>query len=150
MRNASIETRDLLLNGVKRIATNIGRANGLPEDKLPEVIISKEEATPPTLNDTLLTKRMKATWKAALGKDKVVDLPNKGMGAEDFSYFIMDPYIPSVYWAIGGTPKAELEAANGGGSSIASHHSPFFKVSADSVPFGVQTTVLALMELMGK
>ncbi len=38
VRNDSVETREKLLNAIKRIAENLGRAAGLPEDKLPEVI----------------------------------------------------------------------------------------------------------------
>ena len=34
VRNTSLETRELLLDGIKRIAENLGRAAGLPEDKL--------------------------------------------------------------------------------------------------------------------
>ena len=38
------------------------------------------------------------------------------MGAEDFPYFTVDPYIPSVYFAVGGTPKADFERAAQGGT----------------------------------
>ncbi|MAF82588.1 MAG: peptidase M20 [Chromatiales bacterium] len=41
VRNTNEETRQLLLNGIKRIAVNMGRAAGLPEDKLPEVYVVK-------------------------------------------------------------------------------------------------------------
>ena len=51
VRNTNDKTRDTLLSGIKRISENLGRAAGLPEDKLPEVVIS-EESTPPTINDT--------------------------------------------------------------------------------------------------
>ena len=64
VRNTSLETRELLLNGIKRIAENMGRVAGLPEDKLPEVIISNE-SVPPTINDAALARRLKQAWAEA-------------------------------------------------------------------------------------
>jgi len=71
------------------------------------------------------------------------------MGAEDFPYFTVDPYIPSVYFAVGGTPKADFERAAQGGPAVASHHSPLFKIAPEaSVELGVEASVTALMELL--
>lgn len=150
VRNTSEETRKLLLDGIRRIAENMGRVAGLPEDMLPEVIIS-EERVPPTTNDAALARRLKAAWASAMGEETVIDLPTTGMGAEDFPFFTADPYITSVYWAIGGTPEADFKRAAAGGPPVASHHSPLFKIAPEpSVRAGVQSTVVALLELMGK
>ena len=92
VRNTSLETREILLNGITRIAENMGRVAGLPEDKLPEVIISNE-SVPPTINDARLARRLKQSWSESLGDDAVVDIPTKGMGAEDFPFFTVDPNI---------------------------------------------------------
>jgi hippurate hydrolase len=148
VRNTSLETRKILLDGIVRIAENMGRVAGLPEDKLPEVTISKE-SVPPTINDAPLARRLKGAWVKQMGDDAVVDIPTKGMGAEDFPFFTTDPAIPSVYWAIGGTPQADFDAEAGGGALVPSHHSPLFKISAEpAVRSGVESTVVALMELM--
>jgi hippurate hydrolase len=73
------------------------------------------------------------------------------MGAEDYPNFTTEPYIPSVYFSIGGTSIDELEAAENGGEPIASHHSPLFKITPEpAVTAGVESTVLALLELMPK
>lgn len=148
VRNTSMETRDLLLNGIKRIAENMGRVAGLPEDKLPEVIVSNE-SVPPTINDAALARRLKQAWRDNMGDDTVVDIPTKGMGAEDFPFFTVDPGITSVYWAIGGTPQQAFDAEEAGGEPVPSHHSPLFKITPEpAVTSGVQSTVIALMELM--
>ena len=128
----------------------MGRVAGLPEDKLPEVIISNE-SVPPTINDARLARRLKQSWSESLGDDAVVDIPTKGMGAEDFPFFTVDPNIRSVYWAIGGTPQADFAAEKAGGAAVPSHHSPLFKISPQpAVTSGVESTVVALMELMSK
>lgn len=148
VRNTSQATRKLLLDGIKRIAVNMGRVAGLPEDKLPEVIIS-EESVPPTINDAKLARRLKAVWTKNMGTDKVISKMPKGMGAEDFPFFTTDPYIRSVYFQVGGTPKSSFEAAKNGGPAVPSHHSPIFKIVPEpAVKAGVEATVLALKDLM--
>jgi hippurate hydrolase len=148
VRNTNLETRETLLKGIKRIAENMGRVAGLPEDKLPEVIYSKS-STPPTVNNGPLVRRLKAVWQNKLGNDQVVSLSSQGMGAEDFPYFTTEPAILSVYFSIGGTSMADYQAASNGGPAIASHHSPLFKIEPQpAVTRGVHATVLALMDLM--
>jgi len=149
VRNTNRETRKILLEGIERIAVNMGRVAGLPEDMLPEVTVS-EESVPPTVNDQALARRLKVAWAENMGEDSFVDIPTKGMGAEDFPYFTVDPEITSVYWAIGGTPVEDFELAAAGGPPVASHHSPLFKISpGPAVRAGVESTVVALMALMG-
>jgi hippurate hydrolase len=148
VRNTNEETRSILLNGIKRIAENMGRVAGLPEDRLPEVIVS-DESVPPTTNNAELARRLKAAWADAMGDDAVVDIPTKGMGAEDFPFFTDDPEIPSVYWAIGGTPQEDFDSEMAGGPPVPSHHSPLFKISPEpAVKSGVESTVVALLALM--
>jgi hippurate hydrolase len=148
VRSTSEETRTLLLDGIKRIAVNMGRVAGLPEDKLPEVTVS-EESVPPTTNNAALARRLKIAWGEKIGAGAVVDIPTKGMGAEDFPFFTVNPEIQSVYWAIGGTPAADFERAKAGGPPVPSHHSTLFKISPEpAVRAGVESTVVALMTLM--
>jgi amidohydrolase len=148
VRNTSPETRELLLNGIKRIAENMGRVAGLPEAKLPEVIVS-HEGVPPTINDPVLARRLKKAWADAMGESTVVDIPSKGMGAEDFPFFSTDPDVNSVYWTIGGTPAADFEREAAGGEPVSSHHSPLFKIAPEpSVRAAVESTVVALKALL--
>jgi hippurate hydrolase len=149
VRNTSEETRQVLLDGIRRIAENMGRVAGLPEDKLPEVVVSNE-SVPPTINDAELARQLRAAWKAELGEGRVVHKPSLGMGAEDFPFFTVDPDIRSVYWQIGGTPQADFDRAVAGGEPVPSHHSPLFKIEPEpSVTAGVESTVAALIALMG-
>ncbi len=154
VRNTSPETRKLLLDGIKRIAKNLGRAAGLPEDKLPEVKLS--EYCPPTTNDTKLAQQIRRTWTTKMGDDIMMDNDfvakhRKGMGAEDFPFFTTDPPIRSVYFNVGGTPRADIDAEEAGGPKVPSHHSPLFKISPEpAIKTGVEATVVALLDLMKK
>ncbi|MBO6506634.1 MAG: amidohydrolase [Kordiimonadaceae bacterium] len=149
VRANSTETRDKLLAGIKRIAENMGRVAGLPEDKLPKVVLSVE-TTPVTYNDEALTARLDPVFRSNFGEDGILPAIQTGMGAEDFPYFTnVKPNVPGFYFAIGGTPQADLDAEAAGGPRVAGHHSPFFKIAPEpSIKAGVRAMTLAVLELM--
>jgi amidohydrolase len=150
VRSDNPQTREKLLQGIKRIAENMGRVAGLPEALLPTVNLAVE-STPPTMNDPELANHLMALFTEAFGADAVVRLPKSSMGAEDFPYFTTDPHIPSVYFTIGGSSKASLEVAQANGTLVPSNHSPLFKIEPEpSVTRSIEATVLALMDFMGK
>lgn len=148
VRSEDPESRQILLDGIRRVAVNMGRVAGLPDDKLPEVIVSSE-GVPPTTNDAALTNRLRAVWAQRLGPDVFYDKKRLAMGAEDFGFFTEEPYIPSTYFAVGGTPQADFDREAAGGEPVPSHHSPLFKISPQpAVTLGVEATVIALLELL--
>lgn len=148
VRSDDEATRQALLQGIQRIAINTARAAGIPEDRLPTITLSAE-TTPPTINDTELVTRLKQAWIAGMGQEVLAEFDVDNMGAEDFPYFTTEPPIPSAYFAVGGTPRAVLEAARSGGPPVPSHHSPIFKITPEpAIRTGVEATVVALLELM--
>jgi hippurate hydrolase len=151
VRSDSAEVRKKLLDGIRRIAEGIGRMNGLPEDKLPEVRFSTE-STPVTINDPALTARLRAALARSFGEDSLITKPRTGMGAEDFAYFIQPEHgVPGFYFTVGGTPLAAIEAARNGGPQVPSHHSPQFRIDPEpAVRLGTEAMVVAVLDLLGK
>ncbi len=149
VRSDDQETREKLLEGIKRIAENVGRMNGLPEDKLPEVKISHER-TPATYNDLTLSRRIRSLFSERFGADVFDDQPRQGMGAEDFAYFVApNTDVPGVYFSVGGTPQADFDAEDAGGPPVPSHHSPFFKVAPrESVTLGTEAMTAAALDYL--
>jgi hippurate hydrolase len=149
VRSDDEAVRKTLLDGIKRIAINVGRMNGLPENKLPEVKLSTE-ATPVTINDPKLTERLRGTFKKAFGEAAVLSQPRTGMGAEDFAYFIQPEHgVPGFYFSVGGTPQAAFDAAKAGGPPVPSHHSPLFKIDPEpSVRLGTEAMTVAVLDLL--
>ncbi|MEP6173648.1 MAG: amidohydrolase [Parasphingorhabdus sp.] len=149
VRSDDADTRAQLLEGIKRIATNVGRMNGLPEDKLPEVKVS-HESTPANYNDEALTKRIQNLFSARFGDTVSDNKPREGMGAEDFAYFVQpNTDVPGVYFAVGGTPQADFDREDAGGAPVPSHHSPFFKVAPrESVTLGTEAMTAAALDLL--
>jgi hippurate hydrolase len=142
------ETRAQLIAGIKRVAEGIGRANGLPDDKLPTVKVS--EGTPTTINDAALARRLNAAMAQALGSQAVEPFVQTGMGAEDFSYFVEPKHgIKGYYFAVGGTPPAAFAAAKNGGPPVPSHHSPLFKIDPEpAVRLGAEAMTVAVLDLL--
>jgi amidohydrolase len=143
VRSDDPDVRMALLDGIDRVADGVGRAFGLPDELLPEVIRSPVETTPPTINDTETAERVLAAVGDGMGEAFITTTPRKGMGAEDFAYFVQPELgVKGVYFEVGGTPEDEIEEAP-------SHHSPFFKIEpGPSIRSGVEATVLAAVALM--
>ena len=149
VRSDSPETRKKLLEGIERIATNIGRAAGLDEDMLPEVKHAGE-STSVMVNDEALAERLNTAFRSHFREDQFGDMVRTGMGAEDFPYFTdIDPPIPGQYFLVGGTDPAAFEAAASGGPPVPSHHSPLFKIVPEpSITMGIEAMTVAIFHLL--
>lgn len=146
VRYNSEAIRDPLLKGIERVAANTARAAGLPEDKLPEVRIAPHRS-PVTANDPELARRVRAAMEAKLPASSFTEFRQSDMGAEDFPYLVnVTPPIPSVYFVVGGTAQADLDAGNWAG-----HHSPLFRIEPEaSIKGGVEAMTVAALELLGR
>lgn len=150
VRSNEQSVRETLLEGIARIAENVGRMNGMPEDRLPEVAVSTE-STPPTINDEALSSRLRGVFAGNFGDGVLLDpMEQTGMGAEDFAYFVQpDTGVRGAYFSVGGTPQAAFDAAEAGGPPVPSHHSPFFRIDPEpAVTLGTEAMVIAVLDLL--
>jgi hippurate hydrolase len=140
------KTRYQLLDSIERVATQTARAAGVPEDLLPIVNVLAEGA-PTTTNNAALSRRVRKAMLDGMGEDAFVEWQQTDMGAEDFPDLVnVDPPIPSVYFEVGGTPPATLQAG-----TWASHHSPLFKIDPEaSIKSGVEAMTLSALALLAK
>jgi len=134
--NAAVRTQ--LLDGIDRVARGTALALGVPEDRLPVVTRSTVETTPPTINHAPTARLVREAIAAAMGADRLIELPREGMGAEDFAYFVTpESGVRGVYFGVGGTPPEQVASAPG-------HHSPLFRISPEpAVTAGVEGMVVA-------
>jgi amidohydrolase len=141
------ETREQVIATVERIAVNIGKAHGLP-DNLPVKVI-RLSGTPTTINDTALARRLNAVMQRELGEAAFQPFEQRNMGAEDFTYFVgPGTGVPGYYFAVGGTTPERIAAAEAGGPPIAGHHSPLFQIAPrESVVLGTRAMVAAVLDL---
>ena len=106
--------------------------------------------TPTTINDTVLARRITTAFKRELGAAAVTPWEQKGMGAEDFAYFVEPKLgVAGYYFSVGGTPQAAFDAEKAGGPAVPSHHSPLFKIAPQpSITLGTEAMVMAALELL--
>ncbi len=147
VRSNDQKVRDMLIASIERVANGVAAANGAPPP-----VIKVTESTPVTVNDTALARRLNAAFVRELGAAAVPPFEQKGMGAEDFAYFVAPEHkVPGFYFAVGGTPQAAFDAEKAGGPRVAGHHSGLFKVDPKaSVVTGATAMTVAVMELLGK
>lgn len=145
VRSNDPEVRKKLLDSIDRVAEGVAISLGVPEDKMPEVIRSKTETTPPTINDAETAQRVRDAMIATFGEDALWEKPRTGMGAEDFAYFVTpESGVKGVYFNVGGTPARDVDDAP-------SHHSPFFKIEPEpAIKTGTEAMVTAAMTLLEK
>ncbi|WP_159976109.1 MULTISPECIES: amidohydrolase [unclassified Novosphingobium] len=151
VRSYSDETRERLLEGIRRIARGEAIASGIAEDQMPVVTV-KEPHTRATWNTPEFTDEAVADLKARLGADKVVFTPSV-MGGEDFGEFRRadEEHIKSLILWVGGADPAKLAAAKAGGPPMPSLHSPFWAPEADKVIGSAsQALTLTALRLMPK
>ena len=141
--------RKALLDGIRRVARGVGVMNGMAADKMPVVTVI--EGTPTTINDAPLARRLNAVMARTLGADHVAPFAQKGMGAEDFAFYVQpETGVKGYYFSVGGTPQAAIDAARAGGPPIASHHSPLFRIAPEpAIVTGAVAMTAAVLDLLG-
>ncbi len=133
VRSYTPEVRQMLLDGIKRIARGEAIAAGIPEDRMPEVTYRDKEYTPATFNTEKFAARGLELFTSHFGAERVTKTPAV-MGGEDFSrYRLADPTIESLIFWVGGTPRKQWDAAGGNAQKLPSLHSPFWAPEAETV-----------------
>ena len=142
VRADSREVRQQLLDGIARVARGVALSLGVPEDRLPDVVPSPTESTPPVINDAATAAVIERAFGAHFGDERLVDTRRDGMGAEDFAYFMTsESGVLGVYFSVGGTPEEELATASG-------HHSPTFRIVPEpSITTGVEAMTVGAIAL---
>lgn len=150
VRTYKNEVREKVLAAIAEIAKGCAIAAGVPNDKMPEVNVLKDEFTPATYNNPALTKRLVGVWKNSLGADNV-EMVDPTMGGEDFSeYSLPDHSIPAVDVHIGAVaPEKIAESKKPGVPPLPSlHSSKFAPVPEPTIRTGIIAMTSAVLDLM--
>jgi hippurate hydrolase len=151
VRSYAPETRQLLLDGIKRIVRGEAIAEGMPDDRMPVVTIRENEYTPATFNTSKITTQTAALFEQSFGKERVRATPAV-MGGEDFSRFwLADKNIESLIFWVGGVPKAQWDKAAGDPAKLPSLHSPFWAPDPEpTISTATEAMVIAALGVLGK
>lgn len=150
LRSYRDETRRKLIESIRRIVKAQAESAGMPAAKMPEVIVSDDQA-PALFNQPELCGEVRRLCAQELGEDKVI-AREPIMGAEDFAEFgRTKEKVPLCLFWLGTQDPAKVTAAEASGETLPSLHSPFFlPVAEPTIRTGVTAMTAAAMGLMPK
>ena len=145
VRTYKEEVRQMVHKRIKEIARGIAIAAGLPDDKMPEVIIP-DVFTPANYNDPDLVDQLIVSAQTAIGKEQVVDVEPQMVG-EDFSRFGMtEDDVPTVLFWLGTAPEERVQSGD-----LPGLHSPFYyPAPRKSLQTGIEVVTRTMLDLMAK
>jgi hippurate hydrolase len=144
VRAFSEDVRKRALSSIERIAKAEALAAGAPREPTIEFA---NAGIGPVFNDPSLTGRLATALRAAMGPDRVVDMPAK-MTSEDFAEYGRAG-VPAVLLHIGAVAPARLEEARRTGNPVPAPHSPEWLPALEPTLKGaVQAETAALIELL--
>ncbi len=140
--------KEKILNSIRTKAKSIAQSAGLPDNLLPEVIISEE--TPSVYNYPNLVDSLLPLLKKELGEQNVIEA-QQWSASEDFSEYgrTKDKVASFLIWV--GTALEEDWKKKEQGFSIPFVHSPNFNPDFENtIKTGVRTVISAALYLLGK
>lgn len=144
VRTQDNAVREKILDGIQRTVKAVTDMAGAPPADVKITAGGKM-----VVNDQALTDRTAVVFKAAFGKNAVVN-DKPGSASEDYSEFVIAG-VPSVYFGIGGYDPAEIAKAKAEGRQIPSNHSPFFAPTPEpTIRTGVEAMTLAVLNVIQK
>ena len=150
LRSFDDAVADHLVHAIGRISTNLARAAGIPENKLPQ-LTHAEERIPVVINDRPLTHRLTEVFQSWFGENGVV--PEKPTtGGEDFAMYGRTSHkVPICMWWVGGQDPAKIENTRRTGAPLPANHSTLFApVPEPTLKAAVTSLTAAVLDLMSK
>jgi amidohydrolase len=142
VRTYKEEVRQMVHKRIKEICRGVAIAAGLPEDKMPEVIIP-EVFTPANYNNPALVDKLTISANNAIGNENVIYAEPQMVG-EDFSRFgTTEHNVPTVLYWLGTVPDARMKSGD-----LPGLHSPFYYPEPKtSIETGIKVTSQGLIDL---
>jgi hippurate hydrolase len=150
LRSYKTETRRHLIESIRRMVKAQAESAGMPAEKMPEVIVSDDQA-PALYNQPALCAEVRRHCEAELGESNVLTR-EPVMGAEDFAeYGLTKEKVPLCMFWLGTQAPEAVEEARAKGFTLPSLHSPYFKpVPEPTITTGVRAMTATVLGLMRK
>lgn len=142
VRTYKEEVRQLVHKRIREISKGVAIAAGLPDDKMPEVMIP-DVFTPANYNNPDLVDKLTASASTAIGGENVVYAEPQMVG-EDFSrYGSTKDKVPTVLYWLGTVGQERMESGY-----LPGLHSPYYFPDPEkSIETGVKVTTQGLLDL---
>lgn len=145
VRTYKEEVRQMVHRRIREISRGVAIAAGLPEEKMPEVIIP-EEYTPANYNDPALTDLFRKSAGRAIGMENVVFAEPQMVG-EDFAlYGNTKEDVPTVLFWLGTVTREKITDRN-----LPGLHSPYYYPAPEqSLKTGIAVMSGTLIDLFNR
>ncbi|WP_118195582.1 amidohydrolase [Albibacterium indicum] len=145
MRSYGDETRQMLLDKIKRVTEGVAIASGVAEKDFPEVK-TREQYTPSVYNDPQLTQQIAEVFRQLVGAENVEELDPLMVG-EDFGHYTRsEPSIPTLLYSLGSIP--EIDPETGKAPTYFTHSSKYRPELNPTLEIGILSMSLAVIDLM--
>jgi hippurate hydrolase len=141
---------DHLIASIRRMCENLGRAAGLPDDRLP-VVTQPVPRNAVTSNDPVLTHRLGGVFRDWFPAGRVKPCEPATYGEDFTEYGRTTHHVPiCIYW-VGAIDPALITAAESSGQPAPSNHSPNFAVIPEpTLKTAVTSLSAAALDLLAK
>lgn len=145
VRTYAEDVRLLVNRRIREIARGTAIAAGLPEDKMPEVIIP-EGGTPANYNNPDLIDKLNASATKVIGKDNIQEVEALMLG-EDFACYGQTVHkVPTVLFWLGTVTEEKIKAGN-----LPGLHSPYYYPTPEkTLTTGIGVMSQSLMDLFNE
>lgn len=141
------QTRNTLLDGIKRINEGIAVANGLSKEQYPT--IKMKGKVYPLENNVALTNKINAALGAVITSENILTKTSASMGAEDFQHLVKG-YDKTAcnYLSVGiANPAAYAKAKEEGKKAPFFLHANNYQIDLGGIPLGTEIGVTALLAM---
>lgn len=131
IRSYTPEIKDLLVDRFNTIVKGVSESLGCKAE------ITRQDLTPPVVNDERISKRVQAVVRNMFPEGEL-DTESRTMGAEDMAFMMDD--IPGCFIFVGSNnPEKGLDAG---------HHNPHFDFDEAALPHGAALITAAALDLL--
>ncbi len=142
VRTFNKETRENILEGIKRKARAIATSYQAPE---PEITMS-EEPVPSVVNDPKLVARLRPLFIKILGENNILG-GRPWMVGEDFSRYALAG-VPSVLFTLGSLSESRLKDYQKKGHVPSLHSSTYFPSAVEAMRVGINVMAESAFTLL--
>ena len=144
------KTRNILLDGIKKINEGIAVANGLAKEMYPTILMKGNCF--PMVNDAALTNRINKELGTVITAEKIITNTPAIMGSEDFNHLVLGNKKTVCDYVFVGTANADeyARAVQEGKRAPFYNHNGNYRVELSAIPLGTQMGVTALLEMFKK
>jgi hippurate hydrolase len=150
LRWFSEKTRNILLDGIRRINEGIAVSYNLPKEMYPTILMKGSAF--PLDNDAALVGKVNAALEPMLGSRNIIQNTPSSMGSEDFQHLVLGNGKTTYdYIQVGVvSPAVHAKAIKEGKKAAYFYHSNNYMVELAALPLGTEVGATALMAAFKK